>query len=249
MKFYSIKRYLRNIGVKILPAFIKKAVSQKLFKISEADKEKFSLFFSEEKDGLTAIINKSIRIKIEENTRHEYISKFRGDSVDEMLGFFSVSESTNTLFDIGADKGIFSLVFCNLGKDKRAVAYEPSPVTVEVTKQLIEINNLTDRIILENRAIGCQKGQLHFILERTGYVIPATFKNTTPVGTVKVKVTTIDDECDRLKIYPDIIKIDVEGYEFEAIQGAKRVLGTKKPIILLELHLNYLEERERLTPA
>ena len=42
---------------------------------------------------------------------------------------------------------------------------------------------------------------------------------------------------------PDFIKIDVEGYELEVIQGAKFILEEFSPVILLELHLSYLDQR------
>ena len=35
---------------------------------------------------------------------------------------------------------------------------------------------------------------------------------------------------------PDLIKIDIEGGEIKALQGAIRVLKEKKPILLVELH-------------
>jgi hypothetical protein len=60
---------------------------------------------------------------------------------------------------------------------------------------------------------------------------------------VKVQMTTLDDECRRLGIYPDTVKIDIEGYEHEALLGARDMLARKKPVICLELHLDLLEQR------
>ena len=42
---------------------------------------------------------------------------------------------------------------------------------------------------------------------------------------------------------PNFIKIDIEGYEYEAIRGSAAFLSQHRPAIFLELHLNYLEER------
>ena len=38
-------------------------------------------------------------------------------------------------------------------------------------------------------------------------------------------------------------QIDVEGYEWEVLQGAGEMLERARPVVMLELHLNFLEER------
>jgi len=54
---------------------------------------------------------------------------------------------------------------------------------------------------------------------------------------------SIDAEVDTLKLVPDLLKVDVEGYEYEVIAGARRLLAERKPAICLELHLDLLERR------
>jgi len=46
---------------------------------------------------------------------------------------------------------------------------------------------------------------------------------------------------------PTLVKIDVEGFELEALRGAAHVLEHIRPVVFLELHLNFLEER-RISP-
>ena len=56
-------------------------------------------------------------------------------------------------------------------------------------------------------------------------------------------MTTVDREVDALGLVPDVMKIDVEGYEFEVLRGAQGLLRSRKPVLCLELHLDLLERR------
>ena len=80
----------------------------------------------------------------------------------------------------------------------------------------------------------------------SGYVQTQRFEHSmwaTP-RRMEVSVETIPDASDRLRVIPDLIKLDIEGYEYEAISGAQSFLSKHKPALLLELHLNYLDERK-----
>lgn len=52
----------------------------------------------------------------------------------------------------------------------------------------------------------------------------------------EVLVTSIDHFCMGAAAYPDIIKIDVEGYEGRVLNGSKETLAKRHPFVLLELH-------------
>lgn len=63
------------------------------------------------------------------------------------------------------------------------------------------------------------------------------------MGSAEVEATTLDEECRKLDELPDVIKIDVEGYEWEVLHGAERLLDDGKPLLFLEVHLHYLDKR------
>jgi hypothetical protein len=52
----------------------------------------------------------------------------------------------------------------------------------------------------------------------------------------QVSVTTIDAYCRSLNIKPSLIKIDVEGFEFSVLNGARNTLRELRPSVLVELH-------------
>jgi methyltransferase FkbM-like protein len=61
---------------------------------------------------------------------------------------------------------------------------------------------------------------------------------------INVKIESISDAAARLNVIPQFLKIDIEGYEFEAIKGSLQFIARHKPVIFLEVHLNYLDQRK-----
>jgi FkbM family methyltransferase len=68
---------------------------------------------------------------------------------------------------------------------------------------------------------------------------------------VRVPVTTIDDFCAAREIAPTLLKIDIEGFEFHALKGARQTLRRHHPTVIVELHPMVWKEiglsRERVT--
>lgn len=62
-------------------------------------------------------------------------------------------------------------------------------------------------------------------------------------------VRSIDSICDELGRDPDIIKVDVDGYEAKVLPGAMRMLARRKPWIVLELHRQVYLNRFGVTRA
>src|SRR5260370_813462 len=51
-----------------------------------------------------------------------------------------------------------------------------------------------------------------------------------------VSGTTIDAFCASSCVVPDLIKIDIEGFEIHALRGARQTLAGQRPIVLVEMH-------------
>jgi hypothetical protein len=57
-----------------------------------------------------------------------------------------------------------------------------------------------------------------------------------------VQAKSGDSLCDEKDFRPDIIKIDVEGYELACLRGLKRTLSLQRPTLCLEIHPLFIEE-------
>jgi FkbM family methyltransferase len=79
---------------------------------------------------------------------------------------------------------------------------------------------------------------------RSGCSSLASFRNEGRMGmsAIQVPVYRGDTVVDRFEVPPpDIIKIDVEGFEGEVIRGMERIMRTKRPVIVFE-HLFLSDE-------
>ncbi len=242
MNEIGTKRYWRSLAVKYLPECIKSPLRKKLHGWADSNAP-FNVSFQQSDRGLLAKIDNGLDLYINDEFKPNIDYQFvqNADCIEESRAFINLAKDAKILFDAGAYAGLFSLIFCRMGKDKRAIAFEPSPVMKPKIEALIAINQLETQLRLKPKAIGSEEGSLSLALEDTGFVQILPSHN--PVKTMDVEVTTLDLECKRLNIYPDLLKIDIEGFELEALKGAEELLSTKKPTICLELHLNYLEER------
>lgn len=57
------------------------------------------------------------------------------------------------------------------------------------------------------------------------------------------KIITVDAYCQRKKIQPTHIKIDIEGYEMFVLHGMNRTLARYKPKLFIEFHERIIRER------
>jgi FkbM family methyltransferase len=239
-QFWS-KRFWRKVAVKVLPENIKQPIRLRLHGLT-GNRSANLLEFANDESGLWAVINSQIRLAITDAMKPSLNYQFLDsrDAIEEADGFIKLAARKSCLFDAGAHVGLFSLIFCGLGPNKTAIAYEPSSQILPTLYEHVKLNNFQNRITVRPVAIGSHDGEASFSVEDSGFV--QILSSPLSSGKTTVPVKTIDSECQQLGLTPDLLKIDVEGFELEALRGAQRLLQSAKPDILLEVHLNYLEE-------
>ena len=234
----AIRRTLTKMGRALLPESLKRPLRRRIQQgVPMPADLPFGLV---NKEGeFFAQLPGGAEISVPPEILPEFRSNFENDW-DEMKSFLEVADNARVLFDVGADKGALAASFASLGKEKRVFAYEPSTAGCDAMRALFSINDLTDQVEIIPKVVGETSGQVTFSQEDCGYV------QIVPVATtekVEAECVCLDDECKRLGIAPDIVKIDVEGYEGEVLRGAEKLLEDIGPIICLEVHLAYLEKR------
>lgn len=130
--------------------------------------------------------------------------------------------------DIGANVGHFSMLAAS--KKCEVHAFEPIPAAFDWLKRNVELNNL--KVNLYNKGVGAENGVLNFSTDKGVMNSVVNDSNST---SKKIEVVKLDDALKL--IHPTMLKIDVEGYEWFVLQGAKNILKAKDlKYILIELN-------------
>ena len=160
-------------------------------------------------------------------------------------------EVSNTIFDVGANTGVYSLVAKTINKDAQVFAFEPSIDTFKQLQKNNQINNydiVCEKIALSNKSENQIFYDTPFQNQTSASLSPEKLKNWEGYkGKIKeynVSCLKLDDFIIQNNIDAiDLIKIDVEMHEPEVIEGFKVYLEKFKPIILIEVLETSLAER------
>jgi FkbM family methyltransferase len=145
------------------------------------------------------------------------------------------------VFDIGANAGYYSLLASKLVGDKgEVVAFEPVVRNLHYLWRHIYINKVSNVRII-GAACSSSTTIKAFIYGRNcamGHLAHTEIsEHSDSVGLVPT--VTIDEVIEHIAP-PDIIKIDVEGSEFDVLQGARYCLSHYSPKLFLSVHSSKL---------
>jgi FkbM family methyltransferase len=149
--------------------------------------------------------------------------------------------SGDVFFDIGANVGFFTLIAARLVSARGHVyAFEPNPAARAVLERSAMVNGFGDRVSVLPWALGNGSGRAKLM---TKDVLTA---HLAPDGDLPVEVRALDD----LDVpTPDLVKIDVEGYEEMVLEGMTRVLTEGAPTLVVETHETPTQIPEMLAAA
>ena len=136
----------------------------------------------------------------------------------------------DVVFDGGAHVGVFTR--SALGKGARLViAFEPDPRNLTVLKRTFEKEMREGRLILVEKALWDQAGSIALSL---GEHSAATHVEQSDASGERVPTTTIDDAVREHGLARvDFIKLDIEGSETHAIEGASSTLSSFAPRMVI----------------
>lgn len=135
--------------------------------------------------------------------------------------------------DVGANVGSYTILACAaVGAD--GIAFEPVPKTFRRLLDNVRLNGLETRVRCINKAAGATAGSVTFTtgLDTTNHVVAD--REPAAEG-IDIETTTLDESLDGTA--PFLLKIDVEGYEMPAIDGAERTLADGRlQAVIMELN-------------
>lgn len=178
---------------------------------------------------------------IESFIRQFFIFKFKAPEVE--INFINNMEGDSSLIalDIGAAEGYFSYNLAT--KYKHVHAFEPHPDHLRLLKPFRHKNIICHNIGLSNEN---NKSYLKIPLSKNSEIkheasLRESNENFDEFKLIEVNCRTLDDYLKEKNIIEKIgfIKIDVEGFENEVINGARKTIERDMPIILCEIELRH----------
>lgn len=160
----------------------------------------------------------------------------------EVVAFLKSQVRTGDVcFDVGANVGLYSLQFANwVGPTGRVFAFEPNLHARKVLRQHVEMSGYADRITIVEQAVSDAEGRAELFFEEVDGKSRLNEPNPVIAATASVQsvaVTTLDNFCQTAGVSPNCLKIDIEGFELQALKGATRMLRSPElKGLVVEMH-------------
>jgi FkbM family methyltransferase len=191
---------------------------------------------------------KGLRIRADLVKRREayFWGKYDRSILDRVMPYV---EPGHTMWDCGTYLGFYTLVFARMvGRAGRVVAIELDSHNLERTRENAELNKLTN-IDFVNVAIGAPAGFVEFVVDNAmNSHLPGTYVGGLEMQRIwrdadehrprkKVECISLDQALLEKRLPPpNLIKVDIEGAENDALQHASYMFEHVRPLLLLELH-------------
>ena len=193
---------------------------------------------------------KGARIKLNSFKHKGYWYHSKNREFQTMKLFEKLISPGNHIVEVGGHIGFISIFFAELaGKRGQVTVYEPG----SNNKKYIEYNILNRNekgqagtIELIEKAVGAQTGFAPLYeddltgqnnsMVRDFDILKQNEKSANKTATINVtnvQVEALDDRFKDKKV--DFIKIDIEGYELQALLGARKIMERDKPTIMVEV--------------
>jgi FkbM family methyltransferase len=144
----------------------------------------------------------------------------------DMAFVLHVLRSEDTFGDVGANVGVYTILAAkNAGA--RVFSVEPIPSTVQKLKRNVDLNEVAARVVILPYVAGDGSGPGVVRFTQTMDTVNHVIRHGEQIDwkdTLEVPVKTLDELL--AGNIPSVIKIDVEGFEWPALTGAKGMLGS-----------------------
>jgi FkbM family methyltransferase len=138
-----------------------------------------------------------------------------------------------TVFDLGAHQGVYALMLAAaVGRHGRVIAVEANPFNVDCIKVNCHLNKVRN-VKAVHAAVAEQPGWISFGRGNNGQVDSGGMH----ADSQQVPAVTIDGLTQRYG-RPAMLFLDIEGYECQALRGAKATLDLR-PDVFIEVHVGY----------
>jgi len=153
---------------------------------------------------------------------------FHRYGIDELPSIITAQVEGKDIIDGGAFVGDSMLILSEL-KPRRIYAFEPSSQNFPLLKKTVRLNALSN-VVLVKKSLGAKRGRTRMYPYGVGSFVSEIYGR--PKGE-EVEVVSIDEFAKENALEVGLIKLDVEGSEYDVIAGARETIKTFRPILIV----------------
>lgn len=182
--------------------------------------------------------NKGYKIKfkfmaplpIAQKAKEKGIESTMLQSALKLLDYNKEKPSDKVVIDVGANWGFLSIVFASTvcHPNGKVLAFEPHPKIFKTLMDSIKVNHLEKTVNLNNVAIGAENTNVRInLFSGSSNILKPSDKS------IIVKQITLDSFIDKINSI-DLVKVDVDGYEYNVLLGSEKIIEKFQPIWIVE---------------
>ncbi len=152
---------------------------------------------------------------------------------EEMSFFLHVLRKSDLFIDVGSNVGSFTILASKV-IGANTIAFEPVQNTRERFERQIRLNSIEKKVDIRNKAIGNYNGKTFITNDKdeANYLVEINDNKNKSLS--EVEISKLDEELTLNQNF--FLKIDVEGFEYQVLKGAEKVLSSEKLIgVIMEL--------------
>ena len=174
-----------------------------------------------------------------------------GSMTGEQRFWSTLDLSGMTVYDIGAFQGLLTLFFA--ARAKAVVSFEPNTQNHQRLMENLTLNGIQN-VEVRKVGVGSRRETRRMVgsplmmggASVDGRTVEELLRAGVRTVTEEISIVTLDEEIPQTSLpAPDFIKIDIEGWEIEALRGARNTLQLNKPALFLEMHGETIREKRR----
>jgi len=171
-----------------------------------------------------------------------------GYEADAIAAFVAEARACDAFLDIGANIGLYSIAVAR-GTQAEVTAFEPDPRNLVQLHANLFLNALETRVRVRGEAVGAMASEGTLFAQRDGKDFSTALSGMAErvAGSVEIAVPVVAlDALYPWKARRLAIKMDIEGYELQALQGMTDLLANNSVYLQIEIAPQNLERARTL---
>lgn len=154
--------------------------------------------------------------------------KISNETINSILDDFIIPNSLT--IDVGGNSGYQTFWHSQYNEVR---TYEPIPILLKIMKKNLEKKNLHNKVTLINKAVSNKIKNIDLFVDVNRLSMTSQIPLVENVNKITVEATSLDKD---IKQKVGFIKIDVEGFELEVLEGSQELIKKYNPHFMVEIY-------------